>query len=86
VALGGGWLLAIFDIFCVCVTCRSLLLSYVKSKCLFRQKVIYEKIVEQLSELPPRFFLKIKKKNAWFHPACPDNNRYVPGEFTQINF
>jgi membrane protein required for beta-lactamase induction len=29
VALGGGWLSAIFDIFCVCVTCRSLLLSYV---------------------------------------------------------
>jgi hypothetical protein len=28
---------------CACVTCRSLLLSYVWSKCLFCQKVFYEK-------------------------------------------
>jgi hypothetical protein len=29
--------------------CRSLLGSYVDAKCLFRQKVIYEKIVEQIT-------------------------------------
>jgi hypothetical protein len=35
--------------------CRLLLLSYIDAKCMFPQKVIYKKSVEQLSELSPRF-------------------------------
>jgi hypothetical protein len=65
--------LAMFDLFYMCVTCRLVRLAYVTSICLFWRKVIYEKIPEQLSELPPSFYSLEKKKAWWLHPEWPDN-------------
>jgi hypothetical protein len=39
----------------------------------FCQKDIYEKLPEQLSELPPRFYSRGEIKSRWFHPEWPDN-------------
>jgi hypothetical protein len=41
---------------------------------MFHQKVIYKEFVEQLSELPQRFYSQGTKDPAWFHPIWPDNS------------